>query len=304
MNFSTNTWSIGIRIEHIGSLELSLEGFSVSKKTVRPSRSSKTTTYQELIQHILITTGKFQSGRDQLILRHYWVFKFLQGYNYWEYEFSPHFQNKILLHKTLTIDQVHKGQIRKSKVEQITCSRSSKLFPEIRGRFGKLKVANIIQLVILYLHHIQSKHRIAKAQVDKEYNYWNRLDHWKGRRQILHLNISAKSQIVNRMNCRTNKHGQIQEYLGKTSQAQLDNLIEEQVRQSATSFIQQQNSYFSVLDEDMTADHEGGADMFSDASSTDDMYDLRLPKSDLNDKQQKALELHMQLNGSQLRSDV
>ena len=103
----------------------------------------------------------------------------------------------------------------------------SKLFPEIRGRFGKLKVANVIQLVILYLHHIQSKHRTAKPQVDKEYNYWNRLDHWKGRRQILHLNISAKSPIVNRMNCRTNKHGQIQEYLGKTSQAQLDNLIEE-----------------------------------------------------------------------------
>ena len=106
----------------------------------------------------------------------------------------------------------------------------------------------------------------------------------------MHLNICAKSQIVNRMNCRTNKHGQIQEYLGKTSQAQLDNLIEEQVRQSATKFIQQQNSDLSVLDEDMTADYE---------QELIQHFYVHAGEANL-----KALELLKNLNGSQLRSDV
>ena len=290
MNFSTNTWSIGIRIEHIGSLELSLEGFSVSKKTVRPSRSSKTTTFMELIKHILITSGKFQSGRCQLILRHYWVFKFGQGYNYWEFEFSPHYQNKFLQHKSLTIRQIDKGKKRKSKDEQIVCSRSPRLFPEIWGRFGKRIVANIIQLVILYLKYKQSKHRTVKSQIDKEYKYWNRLDPWKGRKQISYLNIFANNQIIDRMNHRTNQNGQIQEFLGKTSHTQLDDLIEEQVRQSATKFIQQQNSDLSVLDEDMTVDYE---------QELIQHFYVHAGEAKL-----KALELLKNLNGSQLRSDV
>ena len=95
MNFSTNTWSIGIRIEHTGLLELSLEGLSVSLESVQPSLRTKFSVGMESSSHILALSGKFQFIRDQLILKIYWVFKFLQGYNYWVFEFSPHI-NKFM----------------------------------------------------------------------------------------------------------------------------------------------------------------------------------------------------------------
>jgi len=195
INFSTNTWSIGIRIEHTGSLELSLEGLSVSKKTVRPSRSSKTTTYLELIKHILITTGKFQSGRGQLIVRHYWVFKFGQGYNYWEYEFSPHYQNKFLQHKSLTIRQIDKGKKRKLKDEQIVCSRSPRLFPEIRGRFGKL----IAEFIETYTINFTVRKSRMQAYINRttECNYWSNFLVTLSESNVIRLKCSNYYRLLN-----------------------------------------------------------------------------------------------------------
>jgi len=85
-----NTWSIGLRIEHFDLLELSLEGSKVSLKTVRPSQRSQILEMLELISYKLVAGRKFQNLRGILISLTYWAYSFRQGYNYWEFEFSPH----------------------------------------------------------------------------------------------------------------------------------------------------------------------------------------------------------------------
>ena len=94
-----NSGSNGLRIGHIGLLELSLEGLSVSLESVQPSRRSNTMAKLELSTNILIVGRKYRYSEGQLILGHYWVFEYLQGYNFWEYEFSPHKNNFILQHR-------------------------------------------------------------------------------------------------------------------------------------------------------------------------------------------------------------
>ena len=94
-----NSGSNGLRIGHIGLLELSLEGLSVSLESVQPSRRSNTMAKLELSTNILIVGRKYRYSEGQLILGHYWYFEYLQGYNFWEYEFSPHKNNFILQHR-------------------------------------------------------------------------------------------------------------------------------------------------------------------------------------------------------------
>ena len=91
MDYGSN----GLRIEHIGFLELSLEGLSVSLESVQPSQRTIISVKMESSSHILAWNGKFHYGRGQLILWTCWLFKYLQGYNYWTFEFSPHL-NKII----------------------------------------------------------------------------------------------------------------------------------------------------------------------------------------------------------------
>ena len=95
MNFSMDYGSNGLRIEHIELLELSLEGLSVSLESVQPSQRTIISVKMESSSHILAWNGKFHYGRGQLILWTCWLFKYLQGYNYWTFEFSPHL-NKII----------------------------------------------------------------------------------------------------------------------------------------------------------------------------------------------------------------
>ena len=103
------TCSNGLRFQVLSLLELSLEGWKVSLKTVRSSQRSTKSAGMELSTHILLWSGKFRSSEGQLILKFSWSHKYLQGYNIWEYEFSPHIFTCIEQSIHIKFPQYHRG---------------------------------------------------------------------------------------------------------------------------------------------------------------------------------------------------
>ena len=146
INFSMITCSNGLRFQVLSLLELSLEGWKVSLKKVRSSQRSTKSAGMELSTHILLWSGKFQSSEGQLILKFSWSHKYLQGYNIWEYEFSPHNFKCIKQSIHIKFQQYHRGT-------PLQILRLLKLLKIVQG-FNYWVI--VIRQYLQYIHNIVS----------------------------------------------------------------------------------------------------------------------------------------------------
>jgi hypothetical protein len=305
-----DTWTIGIRIEHFDLLELSLVGSKVSLKTVRPSQRSKISEMLELILYKFVLDRKFQNRQGILISLTYWVYKFQQGYNFWEFDFSPHKLIK-LIYNTFSSSSLH---FQLSWYNNITiwdkCTRKSlshgNLIYSGRWTLTSCKLL-IFSHFIKHLRGIQNQPKKTSALIFQQGEYRS-----QGNTEVYNkfaLLISKNS--VHKMNFCLNNTGTMEGRCGPMLHQKLDEKCETTIQEAAASVILQQYTKFTTSetgDSDNDMDCEDDNDYDEEFVSVEDMIDQGLPWAELvhkhNAMSAAQLELHITLTLEQLRTDV